>query len=67
MQNIITSGKNRKIKKKMKKLNKKYDNPERVFKEFQKYKNSLENLDKRTLFNPASEMKKRREKRMKKM
>lgn len=58
MMNHISSGQNRKMKKKMKKLQKKMgertDANERIFREMQKYKESIFKNQEKTIFNPAS-------------
>ena len=70
MVNLISTGQNRKMKKKMKKLKKKFtgDNADdKIFKEIQKYKSNIAKNHEKTIFNPVSLMEKRREKRMKRM
>ena len=70
MANLISTGQRRKVKKKMKKLEKKIqgeDAKEKIFKEVQRYKESVIKHQEKTIFNPVSELKKRREKRMKRM
>jgi hypothetical protein len=68
MNNHITMGQNRKMKKKLKKLQKKTpENRDKVFKEMQKYKESLYRGHEKKIFNPVNELQKRRDKRMKRM
>ena len=68
MTNQISMGQNRKLKKKLKKLKKAIpENPEKIFREINKYKQGLYQHHQKKLFNPVNEMEKRREKRMKKM
>lgn len=68
MSNQITMGQSRKLKKRMKKLQKKIpDQPDKIFKEMQKYKESIFIGHQKKLFNPVKEMQKRREKRKSKM
>jgi hypothetical protein len=68
MANHITMGQNRKLKRKMKKLQKKMPtNEDGVFREMQKYKETLYKGHEKKIFNPVNELQKRRDKRMKKM
>lgn len=68
MTNQISMGQNRKLKKKLKKLKKTIpENPDKIFKEINKYKQGLYQHHQKKLFNPVNELEKRREKRMKKM
>ncbi len=68
MVNQITMGQNRKMKKKLKKLQKKIpDNPDKIFKEMQKYKESIYVGHQKKIFSPVNELQKRREKRKKKI
>ena len=68
MSNQITMGQSRKLKKRMKKLQKKIpDQPDKIFKEMQKYKESIYVGHQKKIFNPVKEMQKRREKRKNKM
>lgn len=68
MNNHITMGQNRKLKKKFKKLNKKMpEDKEKIFKEIQKYKEALYKGHEKKVFNPVNELQKRRDKRMKQM
>ena len=70
MVNLISTGQTRKMKKKMKKLQKKITGDhadDKIFKEMQKYKATLDKTNEKTIFNPVSLMTKRREKRMKRM
>ena len=64
MTNQITMGQNRKLKKKLKKLQKKMpQNPDKIFNEMQKFKKSIYDVHIKKIFNPVKEMEKRREKR----
>ena len=58
MNNHISMGQNRKMKKKMKKLKKKmagHNNAnDKIFKEMQKYKQSIIKNHEKTIFNPVS-------------
>lgn len=69
MANIISNGHGRKMKKKMKKLKEKFgsEDQDKIFREMQKYKQTVIKTQEKTLFNPVSLMDKRREKRMKRM
>ena len=68
MSNQITMGQNRKLKKKLKKLQKQMPaNPEKVFTEIQKFKQGLYEHHQKKLFKPVDEMAKRRQKRKDKM
>ena len=68
MMNHIRTGKARKMKKKMKKLEREFgDRPDKVFQEMQKYKNNTYKVQEKKLFSSVNEMQKRRDKRMKKM
>lgn len=68
MSNQITMGQNRKLKKKLKKLNKLLPtNPDKIFTEIQKFKEGLYLHHQKKIFNPVSELAKRREKRKDKM
>lgn len=68
MNNHITNGQNRKLKKRLKKLKKKEpENQEKVFKEMQKFKEALYKGHEKKIFNPVNELQKRRDKRMKRM
>jgi len=54
MNNHITMGQNRKLKRKMKKLQKKMpDNSDGIFKEINKYKESLYKGHEKKIFNPV--------------
>jgi hypothetical protein len=65
MSNQITMGQNRKLKKKLKKLQKQLpSDSDKIFKEMQKYKQNLYVIHQKKIFNPVSEMQKRRDKRM---
>ena len=67
MVNHITMGQNRKLKKKMKKLQKNSQNPDQIFNDIQKYKESLYKIHEKKIFNNVNELQQRRDKRMKKM
>ena len=57
MMNHISMGQNRKMKKKMKKLQKKISGEhaeEKIFKEMQRYKDSIRKNQEKTIFNPAN-------------
>ena len=57
MLNHISMGQNRKLKKKLKKLNKKFgDDKDKVFKDLQKYKQAFYRQHEKTIFNPVNEM-----------
>ena len=60
MFNNISMGHNRKIKKKLKKLSKKLDNPDQIFKEVSKFKQRIIKNQQKTVFNPVNELEKRR-------
>jgi hypothetical protein len=61
MLNHISMGQNRKLKKKMKKLQKKFgEDKDKIFKDLQKYKESFHRQHEKTIFNPVDEMEKRR-------
>ena len=67
MVNHITMGQNRKLKKKMKKLQKNSEDPTTIFNDIQKYKESLYRVHEKKIFNNVNELQQRRDKRMKKM
>jgi hypothetical protein len=53
MLNHISTGQTRKMKKKLKKLQKKFDNKDKIFGEMQKYKESMYKKHEKTIFNPV--------------
>ena len=61
-------GENRKLKKRMKKLQKQIpDQPDKIFKEMKKFKEGLYRGHEKKLFNPVNMLQKRRDQRKKKM
>lgn len=61
MLNHISMGQNRKLKKKMKKLKKKFgENNDKVFNGLQRYKQDIYRQQQKTIFSPVNEMEKRR-------
>jgi hypothetical protein len=68
MLNHVSMGENRKLKKKMKKLKKKFNNDEdKVFKGMTSYRSQIYHKQSKTLFDPTNEMKVRRAKRMERL
>lgn len=68
MSNQITMGQSRKLKRKMKKLQKQMpEDQDRIFKEIHKYKESLYLGHQKKIFSPVNQLQKRRDQRRKKM
>jgi|JI10StandDraft_1071094.scaffolds.fasta_scaffold944910_2 hypothetical protein len=68
MSNQITMGQSRKLKRKMKKLQKQMpEDQDRIFKEIQKYKESIYLGHQKKIFSPVNQLQKRRDQRRKKM